>query len=90
MQDMALQLSQSALITSAIVLVPILAASLLVGLLVGIFQATTQIQEMTLSFLPKVAVIGLILYFGGPFLLRVLVGFMQHDLSNFWQVVTLP
>jgi flagellar biosynthetic protein FliQ len=90
MQDVALNLSQSALITSAIVLVPILAASLLVGLLVGIFQATTQIQEMTLSFLPKVAVVGLIMYFAGPFLMRVLVSFMHHDLANFWQVVTLP
>jgi flagellar biosynthetic protein FliQ len=90
MQDMALHLSQNALITSGIVLLPILLASLLVGLLVGIFQATTQIQEMTLSFLPKVAVVGLIIYFAGPFLMRVLVSFMQHDLSNFWRVVTVP
>ncbi len=90
MQDLALQLSQQAMITAGIVLLPLLAASLIVGLLVGIFQATTQIQEMTLSFLPKVAVIGLILYFAGPFLLRVLVHFAVHDLSTFWQVVTLP
>lgn len=90
MQDLVLQLSQSAMITAAIVLVPVLAASLLVGLLVGIFQATTQIQEMTLSFLPKVAVVGLIFYFAGPFLLRILVHFTVQDLSTFWKVVTLP
>lgn len=90
MQDLALHVSQSGMITAGIVLVPLLAASLLVGLLVGIFQATTQIQEMTLSFLPKVAVVGLILYFGGPFLMRVLVGMMHQDLSSFWQVVNLP
>ncbi len=90
MQDLALHLSQSGMITAGIVLVPLLAASLLVGLLVGIFQATTQIQELTLSFLPKVAVIGLILYFAGPFLLRVMVSMMHQDLLNFWQVVNLP
>lgn len=90
MQDLFLQLSQSAMITAGIVLLPILVASLLVGLLVGIFQATTQIQDMTLSFLPKVAAIAVIMYFGGPFLLRVLVNFTHQDLLNFWQVVNLP
>lgn len=90
MLDQALQLSQSAMITASLVLLPLLAASLLVGLLVGIFQATTQIQEMTLSFLPKVAVIGLILYIAGPWFLRILVAFMHQDLSTFWQVSNLP
>ncbi len=90
MFDHALQLSQSAMVTSAIVLLPLLAASLLVGLLVGIFQATTQIQEMTLSFLPKLAVVGIMLYLGGPWFLRILTTFMAHDLSTFWHVVNLP
>ncbi|MCY0878392.1 MAG: flagellar biosynthetic protein FliQ [Firmicutes bacterium] len=90
MFDQALQLSQSAMITAGIVLVPLLAAALIVGLLVGIFQATTQIQEMTLSFLPKVAVIGVILYLAGPWFLRVMVSLMHQDLANFWQVITLP
>lgn len=90
MFDHALQLSQQAMITSGIVLLPLLAASLLVGLLVGIFQATTQIQEMTLSFLPKLAVIAVMLYLGGPWFLRILTSFMTHDLANFWQVGNLP
>ncbi|NMP23067.1 flagellar biosynthetic protein FliQ [Sulfobacillus harzensis] len=90
MFDHALQLSQSAMITAGIVLLPLLAAALLVGLLVGIFQATTQIQEMTLSFLPKLVALGVILYIGGPWFLRILVSFMQRDLSSFWQTGYLP
>ncbi len=90
MFDHALQLSQSAMVTAGIVLMPLLAVSLIVGLLVGIFQATTQIQEMTLSFLPKLAALGIILYIGGPWFLRILVGLMQRDLSTFWQVGNLP
>ncbi|MCY0864174.1 MAG: flagellar biosynthetic protein FliQ [Sulfobacillus sp.] len=90
MLDQALNLSQSAMVTAGIVLLPLLLASLLVGLLVGIFQATTQIQEMTLSFLPKILVLGLMLYLGGPWFLRIMVDFMHNTLASFWQVAHLP
>lgn len=90
MFDHVLQLSQEAMVTAGIVLLPLLAVSLIVGLLVGIFQATTQIQEMTLSFLPKLAALGIILYIGGPWFLRILVSFMHQDLANFWQPGFLP
>lgn len=90
MFDHVLQLSQSAMMTAGIVLLPLLAVSLLVGLLVGIFQASTQIQEMTLSFLPKLAALGIILYIGGPWFLRILVSFMHQDLASFWQAGNLP
>ena len=86
----ALQLSQSAMVTAGVVLLPLLAATLVVGLLVGIFQATTQIQEMTLSFLPKLVVLGVMLYIGGPWFLRILVSFMHRDLASFWQPGNLP
>lgn len=90
MLDHALQLSQSAMITAGVVLLPLLAVSLIVGLLVGIFQATTQIQEMTLSFLPKLVALGIILYIGGPWFLRILVSFMHQDLATFWHASYLP
>lgn len=90
MFDQMLTLSQSAMITAGLVLLPLLLVALIVGLLVGVFQATTQIQEMTLSFLPKVVAIGIILFLAGPWFLRILVDFMQHDLSSFWQVLNLP
>ncbi len=90
MLDHFLSLSQSAFTTAGIVLLPILAAVLIVGLLVGIFQATTQIQEMTLSFLPKLIILGLMIYLAGPWFLRILTQFMQQDLSTFWHLTYLP
>lgn len=90
MLDHILALSQSAMVTAGVILVPILLAALVVGLLVGIFQATTQIQELTLSFLPKLAVLGVMMYLAGPYFLRILVGFTTQDLSTFWHVAYLP
>ncbi|WP_020375767.1 flagellar biosynthetic protein FliQ [Sulfobacillus thermosulfidooxidans] len=90
MFDHAIALSQSAMMTTGIILGPILIAALVVGLLVGIFQATTQIQELTLSFMPKLIVVGIMLYLAGPWFLRLLVTFTQNDLSTFWHVAYLP
>jgi flagellar biosynthetic protein FliQ len=90
MFDHAIALSQSAMLTTGIILGPILVASLVVGLLVGIFQATTSIQEMTLSFMPKLIVVGLMIYLAGPWFLRLLVTFTENDLSTFWHVTFLP
>lgn len=54
---------------SLIVAGPILLATLLLGLIVSIFQATTQLQEMTLSFVPKIVVTGLMLIALGPWMM---------------------
>jgi flagellar biosynthetic protein FliQ len=54
---------------------PLLIAALAVGLLIGIFQAATQIQEMTLSFIPKLAALAIALVIGGPWMLRTIVEF---------------
>ncbi|HKM18041.1 MAG TPA: flagellar biosynthesis protein FliQ [Limnochordia bacterium] len=61
---------------------PALGMGLIVGLTVSIFQATTQIQEQTLTFIPKIiAVLASILLFG-PWMLRVLVNFGSQVLEN--------
>ena len=52
---------------------PILIISLVVGLIISIFQATTQIQEQTLTFVPKLIAIILVLVLGGPWMLNKLV-----------------
>jgi len=54
---------------------PLLMSALLVGLLVGVFQAATQIQEMTLSFIPKLMALVLALLLAGPWMLGVLKDF---------------
>lgn len=64
---------KKALITGITVGGPILIISLVVGLIISIFQATTQIQEQTLTFVPKLIAIILVLVLGGPWMLNKLV-----------------
>ena len=64
---------KKALITGVTVGGPILIISLVVGLIISIFQATTQIQEQTLTFVPKLIAIILVLFLGGPWMLNKLV-----------------
>lgn len=64
---------KKALITGVTVGAPILIISLVVGLIISIFQATTQIQEQTLTFVPKLIAIILVLVLGGPWMLNKLV-----------------
>jgi flagellar biosynthetic protein FliQ len=66
---------------------PMLLVSLVIGLMVSVFQATTQIQEMTLQFIPKIVCISLVLVFAGPWLLDNLVEYAQRILENFPQWV---
>lgn len=61
---------------------PILIFGLVVGLLVSIFQATTQIQEQTLSFIPKIAAVIVAMLIFGPWMLTNIVDFTQHILGN--------
>lgn len=56
---------------------PILLASVTVGLVVAIFQAATQIHEQTLTFAPKLLIVGLILLFGGSYMINVMVDFVK-------------
>ncbi|MDR9499079.1 MAG: flagellar biosynthesis protein FliQ [Hydrogenovibrio sp.] len=61
---------------------PLLIPALLVGLLVGMFQAATQINEMTLSFIPKVGIVGVVLVLLGPWMLDNLVSFTRELFLN--------
>lgn len=54
---------------------PLLIPALLVGLFIGMFQAATQINEMTLSFIPKLAIVVVVLMFAGPWMLTTLLSF---------------
>ncbi|MCC5792964.1 MAG: flagellar biosynthesis protein FliQ [Legionellaceae bacterium] len=55
---------------------------LLVGLLVAMFQAATQINEMSLSFIPKLLVTFLVLVFAGPWLLKTMIDFTDGLINN--------
>lgn len=71
-----------ALQTMLLVAGPLLAVALVVGLLVSIFQALTQINEATLSFIPKILAIGATALLLGPWMLRVLTGFTANLYEN--------
>lgn len=70
---MIMTVIKKSLIAGIMVAGPILILSLLVGLIISIFQATTQIQEQTLTFVPKLITIIVILVLGGPWMLNKLV-----------------
>lgn len=74
--EYVLYLSQETLMTAIYILAPILGSALVVGLAVGIFQAITSIQEMTLTFIPKIAVTGMVILLFLPKFLDIILSFM--------------
>lgn len=71
-EDLVIQLGQDALRTTALIAGPILGATLAIGLLVSIFQALTQINEATLTFIPKMIAVAIVVILGGPWMIDVM------------------
>lgn len=61
---------------------PLLLTALVVGLLVGVFQAATQINEMTLSFIPKLLAMTAVLMIAGPWMLHLLVEYTRRLITD--------
>jgi flagellar biosynthetic protein FliQ len=76
----AMELAKAAMILMLTIVGPMLITSLLVGVVIGLFQALTQVQEMTLTFVPKLLSIGLVMLLCLP-----MIG---HALSNFMAVIS--
>jgi len=74
-------LGHDALMISLMVGAPMLGVSLIVGLVVSLFQAMTQINEMTLTFVPKIVGFGLVLLLAGPWMLQQLMRFTVQLLN---------
>jgi flagellar biosynthesis protein FliQ len=81
-QDLIVQIFRDVLKTTLMVMAPALFASIVVGLLVSIFQAATQIHEMTLVFVPKILVIAAFLMVLFPWMLNVLTTYTINLFSN--------
>ncbi len=80
--DVVNQLGQNALFMVMLISAPMLGLGLIVGLLISIFQATTQINEQTLVFIPKItAVFAAVLLFG-PWMLRLMIGYARELILN--------
>ena len=69
---------QQALHVAMLIGAPLLLTALAVGVLIGVIQAATQINEMTLSFIPKLIAMALVALIAGPWMLRTLVQFTRH------------
>lgn len=76
--DTVVAIVRQALEVAMLVAGPMLLASLMMGLLVSIFQAATQINEMTLSFIPKLLVMFVVLVVTGPWALQLLVDYITR------------
>jgi len=74
-ENMVISVLKDAITTGLMVSAPILLASMLIGLLISIFQATTQIQEQTLTFVPKLVVVAVIGIVMGSWMMHVVVAF---------------
>ncbi|CAD5379337.1 flagellar biosynthesis protein [Pseudomonas sp. OF001] len=61
---------------------PLLLTALLVGLLISLFQAATQINEMTLSFIPKILAVFTVLVLAGPWMIKLIVDFTRELFGN--------
>jgi flagellar biosynthetic protein FliQ len=82
-----LTLTQQALWVAALVAAPLLLTALVVGLVVSVFQAATQINEMTLSFIPKLLAMFVALVLAGPWMLAMLVDYVQRLFQSIPQMI---
>ncbi|MFD0930390.1 flagellar biosynthesis protein FliQ [Methylophilus glucosoxydans] len=76
--EQVLTLGSEAMQTTLMVAAPVLGTALIIGLVVSIFQAATQINEQTLSFIPKLVGVMAILLLAGHWMLMTLVDYMHH------------
>lgn len=80
--DIALNLVEKMLWTAVMVGGPILMIALVVGLVISVFQVATQIQEMTLTFVPKIVAVTLVLFVLGHWMLMVVMNFTIYLIEN--------
>lgn len=89
-EDIILQLGQDALKTMAILSAPLLLSTLVIGLIISIFQALTQINENTLTFVPKMIVIAIVLVLAGPWMMDVMKNYTVNLFENMATIVREP
>ncbi len=80
--ELVIRLGQDALRTTAMLAAPLLISTLVVGLAVSVFQALTQINEATLTFIPKMIVIALVFVLAGPWMMDVMSTYTVNLFEN--------
>ena len=80
--DLVVQIAREALFMVMLISAPMLGLGMLVGILVSVFQATTQIQEQTLAFIPKIVAVFVAILIFGPWMLRLLTDYIRELFVN--------
>jgi len=75
--DVISTIAQDTVLVAVKLIAPILLSSLAIGLLLAMFQAATQINEQTLTFIPKLAMVIIVLMVAGPWMLQVVIDYFQ-------------
>ncbi len=86
-EELIIEILKEVFYTTFIILLPILGVSLVVGIIISIFQAATSIQEMTLTFVPKILVTAVTIIFMLPWMIDKIVAFTNRMLTMFITVV---
>ncbi|MDJ0918687.1 MAG: flagellar biosynthesis protein FliQ [Woeseiaceae bacterium] len=76
--EVVTSIGEQALWVTILLAAPLLGSALAVGLLIGMFQAATQINEMTLSFIPKLLILVMALIVAGPWMLALIINFTRQ------------
>jgi flagellar biosynthetic protein FliQ len=85
--DAVVRIAGEAIYTTLVVSAPMLVVALVVGLIISIFQATTQIQEQTLAFVPKIVAVFAAIMFFGPWILTKLVDYTYQLFNNLYRYI---
>jgi flagellar biosynthesis protein FliQ len=85
--EYVMELAHKTLLVTAMIAAPLLLIALLAGLVIGMLQAATQINESTLSFIPKLMLLVVTLFAAGPWILRVLIDFTRDLYASIPSVV---
>jgi flagellar biosynthetic protein FliQ len=85
--ESVLAMGRTAMEVTLMVAAPLLLVALVIGLVVSIFQAATQINEQTLSFIPKLVGIFIALVLAGPWMLSVMTDYMRNVFSGIPQLI---
>ena len=80
--EAVMTLAHQAMYVGLVLAAPLLLVALVVGLIVSLFQAATQINESTLSFIPKLLAIAITLVIAGPWMLTTMLDYLRHTITS--------
>lgn len=85
--ELVMDIGRQAIEMTLLLSAPLLLAALVIGLIISIFQAATQINEQTLSFIPKLVGMFLVLILAGPWMLQMVVDYIRRLFESIPQII---